>query len=308
MSEFDGLLEGQDPAFPNNLALQLLRGAVSYHDHYGWEKGGGQGTRCRQTYDPVLIAQSAADAGMQAVVLRNLYFTSAGDAFLVEKLVPNITVIGGIFVSTEIGGVNPTAIETALTYGKGARFVCMPTDSSAHNARRAGLSEEEIHADPLRYVTPFDASGKVKPAAREILRLVADANILVETGSMSPREILTLVEAARSEGVERILVTHPTPWFCGMSVPEMRAAADMGAYIEFTWVFYGHSISYMTRRYGKGDGTARPEDIGDALDQIQAVGPEHCVLSTDFGTLELPASRGPATVRLLPARPRHAAR
>ena len=170
MDEFAGMREGEDHAFPQMMTKQTPARRVSYHDHYGWEKGGGQGAVCRQTYDPVLIATSARDAGMRAVVLRNLYFSSAGDAHLVGRMVPGIDVFGGIFLSSEIGGVNPTAIETMMTYGDGTRFVCMATDSSAHGARRSGVSEDEIFADPVKYVSPFDRNGAVKPETTEILR------------------------------------------------------------------------------------------------------------------------------------------
>ncbi len=284
MDEFQGMREGEDEAYPQQIAAKLLEGAVSYHDHYGWEKGGGQGNRCRRTYDPVLIATSAQAAGMRAVVLRNLYFSSAGDANLVERLVPGIKVLGGLFLSSEIGGVNPTAVETMLTYGGGARFVCLATDSSAHEARGAGIDEDAIYADPVTYVNPFARNGSVKPETISILRMIAEHDILLETGSLSPSEILTIVEAARAEGVNRILVTHPTPWFCGMTIPEMQRAVEMGAFIEFTFMFYTHAVSYFARRYG-GD-RSQPESIGDAFDQIRAVGAEHCVLSTDLGTIE----------------------
>jgi hypothetical protein len=93
-----------------------------------------------------------------------------------------------------------------------------------------------------------------------------------------------MVETARSEGVKRILVTHPTPWFCGMSIPDMKRAIELGALIEFTFMFYTHAISYFSRRYG-GD-RVQPESIGDAFDQIRAIGADNCVLSTDLGTIE----------------------
>jgi hypothetical protein len=275
---------------PDALARKLLVGAVSYHDHYGWERGGGQSATCRKTYDPVLIAQSAADAGMQAVCLRNLYFNSAGDAYLVKKLVPGIEVVGGIFLNSDIGGINPIAVDTAMTYGTGAKFVCMATDSSARGARQAGVDEDTIYADPVRYVTPFERSGKLKENMRKILDTIAKYDVLLETGSLGPQENLQMVEAARQAGVKKIVVTHPTPWFCNMSIPEMRQAIDMGAYIEFTWIFYTHSITYMARKYGWSNPSepTHAENIGTAFDQIRALGAEHCLLSTDFGTLELP--------------------
>lgn len=275
---------------PDLLARKLLHGAVSYHDHYGWERGGGASPTCRKTYDPVLIAQSAADAGMKAVCLRNLYFNSAGDAYLVKKLVPNIEVVGGIFLNSDIGGINPTAVDTAMTYGTGAKFVCMATDNSARGARQAGIDENTIYGDPVRYVTPFNRDGTFKSGMRKILDTIAQYNVLLETGSLGPEENLQIVQAAREAGVKKIVVTHPTPWFCGMSIPLMQQAIELGACIEFTWIFYTHSITYMARRYGweRLDEPPPIERVGSAFDQIRALGAQNCLLSTDFGTLELP--------------------
>lgn len=280
----------RDKTDVSSLAPELLRGAILYHEHYGWERGGGASAICQVDYDPVLIAQSAADAGMRAVVLRNLYFNSTGDAHLVQRMVPEIEVYGGIFLNSDVGGINPAAVDTAMTYAEGARFVCGATDNAASGARQAGVSEDEIYADPVRYVTPFNRDGSIKTEMREILDIIAKYDVIYETGSLSPENILTMVAAARDAGVKKILVTHPTPWFCGMTVAQMQEAIAMGAFIEFTWMFYTHSMSYMARRYGWGrPGHLVPnEPVGAAFDQIRALGAEHCVLSTDFGTLELP--------------------
>jgi hypothetical protein len=279
----------------DRLARELLRGAVSFHDHYGWEHGSGGGTQeptVRRMYDPVAIARSAADAGLRAVLLRNLYFTSCGDAELVQRAVPEIEVYGGIFIAAEIGGINPIAIDTAMSYGGGAKFVCMATESSAHEARLVGVSEDEIHSDPIRFITPFDRAGNIKPEMSEVLAIIASHDVIFETGSLAPAEILTMVQAAKEAGITRIVVTHPTPYFCRMSVPDMQKAISMGALIEFTWMFYTHSMSYWAKRYFTGRPGELPvvEPVGAAFDQIRELGAGNCILDTTFGSLDLPLS------------------
>ena len=145
-----------------------------------------------------------------------------------------------------------------MTYAEGARFVCGATDNAAHGARQAGVSEDEIYADPVRFVTPFNRDGTIKAEMRKILDIIAKYDVIYETGSLSPEEILAMVEAAHEAGVNKILVTHPTPWFCGMTIDQMNEAIAKGAVIEFTWMFYSHSMSYMARSYGWG----RPGHIG----------------------------------------------
>ena len=275
---------------PDALARQLLKGAVGYHTHVGWIRGSASsaaGEPLRAILDPMVAVQSAKDAGLRAIVLRDLYCNSAGMASILQKLVPDIEIIGGIFLNAEVGGINPDAVFTSLTYGKGARFVCLATDSSAHLSQRIwAIPQNSLDADPIRYVTPFD-NGKLKPEMYRILEIIAEHDILLETGVSSPEQNLILVEEAHRVGVRRILVTHPSPKFTGMSVDDQIKAVELGALIEYTWMFYTHHVSYRVRRY---QAPSRPanytEDIGTAFDQIRAVGAEHCVLSTDFGQLD----------------------
>jgi len=68
-----------------------------------------------------------------------------------------------------------------------------------------------------------------------------------------------------TKGVQNILVTHAMSPEVKMSVPEMKEAAQMGAYLEFTWV--------------KPDSEAAKAYVP----AIREVGPEFCVLSSDLG-------------------------
>ena len=131
---------------------------------------------------------------------------------------------------------------------------------------------------------------RLKDEMLEILAIIAKYDVILETGSLSPVEILRMVDVAHQAGVKKILVTHPTPWFCGMTDDQMRQAIQLGAVIEFTWMFYTHSMTYMARKFGwePQDGRVPVEMLGAAFDQIRALGAENCLLSTDLGTMELP--------------------
>ncbi len=274
-----------------DVVFDVMKGAISYHDHYGWERGGGVEESCRTDYHAIDLARSAKEYGFRGVVLRNLYFTSAADAELVERIVPDIELFGGMFLNAEIGGINAYAVDTLMTYAKGLKFVCGATDSCANNARKAGISEDEIYAHPMRYITPFERDGSVKKEMIEILENIARHDIIYETGSLTPEENIKMVRAARDAGCKKIVVTHPTPYFCGMTMEQAKQCIDMGAYIEFTWMFYSHAMTYMARKYNQpttGPDAVRVEWIGDAFDQIRELGAEHCILSTDLGTVEHP--------------------
>ncbi len=95
----------------------------------------------------------------------------------------------------------------------------------------------------------------------------------METGHISPEESLILIREARKLGVKKIVVTHAMVPFVNMSVPQMQEAAKMGAYLELV-----STVLFMHRAPG----------IGEVAAAIKAVGPEHCILSSDLGRADLP--------------------
>lgn len=266
-------------------ARELLKGAVCYHTHVGWIRRD-QDEPCRTILDPETAVRSAAAAGMRAILLRDLYCNSAGLAAVLQPHVPDIEILGGMYLNAEVGGINPFAVDTAISYAKGARFVCMATDSAAHSALISGGDPAQVAADPARYVTPM-MGDRVKPEMYRVLELIAAHDLLLETGNLSPAEILILVAEAKQVGVNKILVTHPSPGFIGMTVQEQARAADLGAFIEYTWIFYTHHLSFRASR-NPVRGRIPTLDIGSAIEHIRAVDPQRAVLSTDFGQLDQP--------------------
>ena len=103
------------------------------------------------------------------------------------------------------------------------------------------------------------------PEVIQVISIIAKHNLVLETGHSSPAEALLLIREARRQGVQNILVTHAMDPLVGMSVPQMKEAAKMGAYLEFKWV---KPDSDMAKAF---------------VPAIRAVGPEFCVLSSDLG-------------------------
>jgi hypothetical protein len=74
-----------------------------------------------------------------------------------------------------------------------------------------------------------------------------------------------MVKEARGLGLP-VIVTHPLLESVGMSLEQMRQAADMGAYLEFVTAF-----------------TREEKTIREYVDAIRKIGPEHCIVSSDKG-------------------------
>ena len=78
-----------------------------------------------------------------------------------------------------------------------------------------------------------------------------------------------LVRAAKDLGIDRIVVTHAMLPPVKMTVEQMKQATAMGAYIEFV--------------YNALIGSNKVFDMAEYAAAIRAVGPEHCILSSDLG-------------------------
>src|SRR5687767_12342895 len=86
-----------------------------------------------RSIDALETARQAQAAGMRAIVLKNHYTQTAGMAYLVTQVVPDIEVYGGIALNRAVGGLNTAAIEhMSRTTGNLGRIVWMPTFDSEH--------------------------------------------------------------------------------------------------------------------------------------------------------------------------------
>src|SRR5262249_28216290 len=116
---------------------------------------------------------------------------------------------------------------------------------------------------------PVSKNGALVPEVKEVLALIAKNKLTLATGHSSPQENLLLIRAAKDVGADRIVVTHAMLPPVKMTVEQMKQAAAMGAYLEFVYTaLIGHNKVF---------------DLPEYAAAIRAVGPEHCILSSDLG-------------------------
>jgi Family of unknown function (DUF6282) len=237
-----------------SLPAQTLDGVVDIHAHCDPDS-------LARSIDAIDLVRLARDRGMRALVLKNHYEPTESLAFLARKLVPGIEVFGGIALNRTVGGVNAAAVEH-MTQVKGGwgRVVWMPTFDAENQVKDSKES---------RPFVPVSKNGALLPGVREIIGLMAKHNLVLATGHSSPEEDLMLIREARHAGVRHIVVTHAMLPPVRMSVDQMREAAQMGAYIEFVYnALVGPNKAFDAPEYARA---------------IRAVGPEHCILSSDLG-------------------------
>jgi hypothetical protein len=233
---------------------RLLDGAIDVHVHsYPDDRP--------RSVDAIEAARLAHARRLRAIVLKNHYDSTAGLAFLVRKLVPDIEVFGGVALNLTVGGINAAAVEhMAAVSGGFGRIVWMPTFDAENQVRS---SKEN------RPFVPVTQNGEVLPAVRDVLAVIAKRDLVLATGHSAPRETLLVLREAKRLGVQRMIVTHAMNTPVSMSVAEMQDAAGLGAYIEFV----GGSLT-------AADAETRINRYAEAIRQI---GPEFCVLSSDLG-------------------------
>jgi hypothetical protein len=246
---FATLLDGQTPD-----AAAALKGAVDIHVHSAPDDR-------PRSLNSIEAAREARDRGIRAIVIKNHYESTAGQAYLVRTLVPGIDVFGGIDLNLTVGGINPAAVEhmTRVTGGWG-RVVWFPTFDAENQVRAAKENRQSVSVS---------RDGALLPAVVQVISLIAKHNLVLATGHSSAEEGLMLLREGRRQGVQHMVVTHAMNAPIDMTVAQMKEAATLGAFLEFV-----------------GSTPVSP-DAGQRYDRfaaaIKQVGPQFCILSSDLG-------------------------
>ncbi|MCG8356504.1 MAG: DUF6282 family protein, partial [Kiloniellales bacterium] len=214
----------------NRPGSDLLEGAVDCHVHACPHLN----ARCLDVFQ---AARQAAGAGMRAIGLMDNFSNSAGLAALAMRELGELglEVFGGLIMEPPCGGVSAEAVRIALDYGygpgTGARFISLPT----HHTRNIALQEGRP-ADYVDSCLAIPGSGPLPAPLPVILDLIAARDVVFNTGHVSAAEAVRVTEAARTRGVERILV--PCSHYDEATVAEI---CRLGALAEFSFFVVSHA-------------------------------------------------------------------
>lgn len=240
-----------------------LEGAVDLHVHAApdvWPR----------RLDALALAREAAAAGMRAILLKSHHTTTADRAAIVDGLVQDVRIFGGLALNEFVGGLNPAAVEAALALG--AREIWMPTISAANHRQATGQPGG---------LSILDEEQRLQPVVHEILSLVAQRDVILGTGHLSVREARALVPAARAAGVKRILITHPELSIINMPIAVQEELAGAGVFFERCLI--------VTVPPGRTVPPGPVVPLSAIAAAVRQVGVETTVLATDFGQVENPS-------------------
>ena len=229
-----------------------LQGAIDIHIHQDPDSA-------PRVIDADDVARQAKAAGMRGVVLKNHWEDTASLAYMVRKMVPGIAVFGGITQDLAVGGINIEAVKhMADMKGGYGRIVWLPTFDAQNQVKDKGPEVK------------VSENGKLLPSVLKLLDYIASRKQLaLETGHVSAEEALMVIKEARARGIEHVVATHGMAGPTNLSVAQAQEAARMGAYIEFVYGAILEKGSKIT--------------LQNYADWIKAVGPAHCILSSDLG-------------------------
>lgn len=257
---------------PSKRARELVHGAYDHHVHVNPDV-------MKRRIDDLGLANRCKELGLAGFALKSHYVSTAERASVVSSAIGDIDVVGSITLNAAVGGMNALAVEIAAR--EGAKFVWMPTvdalnEAGVHNKPSddaklpfwAKLQQElrsnGISADPVRVV---DETGAILPETRTVMRAIASHDLVLATGHLGRDEIFAVIEAAREEGVRRLVVTHPEFPSQSLSAEDQNQLIEQGALMERCFApAYGGKVSWETM-----------------FENIRTTGPENSFLSTDLG-------------------------
>lgn len=240
--------------FGEEMGKNLLQGAIDLHLHAGPD------VRERKlTY--LEAALQAQEAGMKAILIKSHATITADIASLIQPLVKDTFVFGGLALNYPVGGLNPAAVEAALKLG--AKQIWMPTLDAANQYR---------HEKKRGGITIINRGGELKKEVIEILEILSKKDIILSTGHLTQRESILLAREAKKRGSQKILITHPDHFLIQMSGEVQRQLAQEGLFFD---------RCFPTPR-------TSPLTMEEMAKRIREVGVMTTVLTSDFGQPENP--------------------
>lgn len=244
----------------------LLKGAYELHVHSS------PSIFPRKQTDWELIEDVKA-SGMAGIVLKAHEAQTIDRAKLIRDKEPGLHVYGGLALNYFTGGLSPTAVDAAIRLG--AKIIWMPTFSARqhqeHFAKKKTrfFNSERPLIHPSKGLEIWDENKRILPEVHDILDLIAEANITLATGHISPDEVKALVDAAAEHKVDKILIQHSDLGIARIPFTLEQELVKKGAILEKCYLAASSDFNDIT--------------LEEMAQSIQEHGPDSCVMVTDYG-------------------------
>ena len=253
------------PSVSDTRMNELLTDAVDFHVHTAPDSIPRYATDIETAHD-------ALDAGMRTVVVKSHIVPTAGRVELTNRHLEKEILAGGVTLNGGVGGLNPATVEVALDLG--ARVVWLPTAWAANHAQQA-RDAGETQFMGQRVPTEAEeisllSNGELDPVVDKIIALLAGTDVVLGTGHISIEESLVVAEACAEANVPCV-INHAFFRVVDATLDNLERLVDYGATIEF--------CAYSLQ-------STADHSVARVADTMKRLGPENCLLATDFGQAE----------------------
>jgi hypothetical protein len=221
-------------------------------------------------------AMQGMQVGQKAMVSKAHDGPTTRSALLVQQIVNEwarehnkkpIDVFGGVVLNYVVGGLNPDAVLGA--YRLHGKYVWLPTVDAHWDKKPPYPPSFYPPSGPGREtgIELVDENGKVVPALREILALMAETDMVLGLGHESTKHRLIIVDEARKLGLQRIEALHLNCSLTKTTIEEAKEFVRKGALV---------SLYSMT---------LRPPlvDWDETMNFVKEVGAENILIASDGG-------------------------
>ncbi|MBZ5699292.1 MAG: amidohydrolase [Acidobacteriia bacterium] len=241
---------------------ELLKGATDCHIHAAPDF-------VYRSQDMIQVAIDASKAGMRALAFKDHWNISCNAAYMAQRHIDYLVEKGELTHRVELYGgmgmcfgMNAAAVRVALQY-QNFKMIWFPTFTSYGFWRGAGHPEHE----GIRLVSE---SGEVLPEVVEIMKMAVEKKVGIGFGHTDFKELLPLAKKAKELGV-RATLDHPLLELNRLLLDEMKTIADLGVYVG---TYCQPMIPSLYQPVA---------DPMETINTIKAIGPERCIIGSDFG-------------------------
>jgi hypothetical protein len=246
----------------------ILKGSIDPHVHSG-------PSIAPRALDHLDLVRQLSEARFAAGVTKDHDYAGVATAALIRKHHPELhtKIFSGVVLNNVVGGINPYAVEH--TAAMGGKIVWMPTLAAENHLRweKTANFAHPASTQKMRPASPvpvLDANKMVLDSVKEVLDIIAKADMVLASGHLHVSETWVVFEEAQRRGVKRLIFTHPED-IVDATLNDVRGVAAMGAIVEHSLAFFLEGSKFRTR------------SAEDLRQHIEAAGVESTMLCSDLG-------------------------
>lgn len=259
---------------------EMVENAIDMHIHPIKEKKG-MNLSVPLTIEAV---EEMNEAGMAGTIIKPHWIETTLLAQSIDHQFSDFKVFGGFVMDRPAGGIDPYVVEELID--QGAKKFWMPLMTKSYwdkqLAHPQGYVDEEAYNRMEKRFGPFwtylnedgEIREDIRSDLRDVLEIIAENDVIFDTGHASPEESLVLIDEANEAGVDKIVVDHPLSMTIDASLDQQKEMVEKGAYLEHSWA----------KMQPTGGGT-NPKLYAESMKEV---GAENTILVTDYAALYHP--------------------